>query len=161
MVETAAGRKPVRRGPALARASPRCDVPGMTTGLASFDAFSWASLLAGREALVVDGDSGRGRRVAAALEEAGAVATLAPGQVIGADRLRDRRFRLVVLGLVGDEAITERLEPHLPGLGGGLVILAEPDRQADLRAFYPAARVGGHGMGDRDLVMFVIADADE
>ncbi len=52
----------------------------MATGLASFDAFSWASLLKGRRILVVDRDGARGRAVVAALEEAGAVATLSPNQ---------------------------------------------------------------------------------
>ena len=133
----------------------------MATGLKTFDAFSWASLLAGRKTLVIDRDAERGRTVVAAVEEAGALATLAPGQVIGADRLRDQTCALVILGLTGDEAIGDKVAPHLPGLGSGLVVLAEPPRQAGLRATFPKARIGGHGMSDRDLVMFILADADE
>lgn len=133
----------------------------MATGLKTFDAFSWASLLAGRQTLVIDRNAERGRSVAAAVEEAGALATLAPGQAIGADRLRDGGYALVVLGLAGDETLSEKVAPRLPGLGAALVILAEPARQAGLRTHYPKARIGGHGMSDRDLVMFIIADADE
>jgi hypothetical protein len=133
----------------------------MATGLETFDAFSWASLLAGRRTLVIDRHADRGRGIAAAVEEAGALATLAPGQAIGADRLRERSFALVILGLAGDEAVGDKLAPRLSGLGQGLVFLAEPSRQAMLRRQFPQARVAGHGMSDRDLVMFIAADADE
>ena len=145
----------------LAAPAARCDPLAMATGLETFDAFSWASLLAGRKTLVIDRDAGRCRRVAAAVEEAGALATLAPGQLIGADRLRDGDFALVILGLAGDETITDRLAPHLAGLAARLIILAEPARQTRLRNTHPGARIGGHGMSDRDLVMFITADADE
>jgi hypothetical protein len=133
----------------------------MATGLPTFDAFSWASLLAGREALVIDRHFARAKAISAALEEAGAAATLAPGQVVGADRLRDQVFTLVVLGLSDDEPIGERLALHLPGLGPALLILAEPERHPALRAVLPAARIAGHGMSDRDLVMLITGSADE
>lgn len=133
----------------------------MATGLQTFDAFSWASLLKGWLTLVIDRRTERGRSNAAALEEAGALATFAPGQAVGMDRLRDGGYRLVVLALDGDEAVGERIAAVLANLGGALVVLAEPGRHAALRGALPSARIAGHGMGERDLVLFITGSADE
>ena len=78
----------------------------MATGLATFDAFSWASLLKGRRVLVVDRNGARGRATLEALEEAGAIATLSPNQAFAADRLAEGPFRHIVLSLSDAEALS-------------------------------------------------------
>ncbi|MBC8129968.1 MAG: hypothetical protein H7Y08_06565 [Rhizobiaceae bacterium] len=133
----------------------------MATGLKTFDNFTWASLLKGRTALVVDRDGVRARRYGAALEEAGAVVTLAPNQVVGADRAKDETFRMILLGLSGEETIADRFAPALSRPGTDAVILAETARHPELRERFAKARIGDHTMGDRDLVMFVIGTPDE
>src|SRR4051812_31314872 len=101
----------------------------MATGLPTFDSFSWASLLAGRQVLVVDRLRARGVAITAALEEAGAIATLAPGQSIAVDRLGDRTYSLAVLSLSEDEPVLDRLARQLAEAGpANLVILGEPAR---------------------------------
>jgi CheY-like chemotaxis protein len=134
----------------------------MATGLPTFDAFSWASLLAGRQALVIDRSRGRGLALAAALEEAGAVVTLAPGQAIGVDRLGERPFALVLLALSEEEPVQERLVRQLAASPvPQLAILGEPSRHTLLRATFAGARIGDHSMGARDLVLFLIGTPDE
>lgn len=133
----------------------------MATGLKTFDDFAWSSLLKGRQTLVVDRDAPRARRTAAALEEAGAVVTLALSPAVGADRARDGAFSLAMIGLSGDETPSERLLESLARPGTALVFLADPPRHAALRARFPEPRIGDHSMSERDLVMFVIGTPDE
>ncbi|GGD20947.1 hypothetical protein [Aureimonas glaciei] len=134
----------------------------MATGLPTFDAFSWASLLAGRQALVIDRQRSRALDLAAALEEAGAVVTLAPGQAIGADRLREGRFGLVLLALSAEEEVQERLLRQLAAAPAPqLAVLGEPRRHAALRATFAGARIGDLSMGARDLVLFILGTPDE
>jgi hypothetical protein len=134
----------------------------MATGLLTFDAFSWASLLAGRQALVIDRQRQRGLDLAAALEEAGAIVTLAPGQVIGADRLGERRFGLVLLALSAEEDVQERMWRQLAvPPTAQLAVLADPSRHASLRATLARARIGDFSMGARDLVLFILGTPDE
>lgn len=133
----------------------------MATGLQTFDSFSWASLLEDRATLVVDRDAGRARRIAAALEEAGATVTLATSQAVGADRARDTLFRLVVVGLTGEEPLSERLAAGVGRPDTQVVLLAEPALHARLKLGAPWARLGDHAMTDRDLVMFITRSTDE
>ncbi|BDA85623.1 hypothetical protein Sa4125_31650 [Aureimonas sp. SA4125] len=128
----------------------------------TFDSFSWASLLAKREALVIDRLRPRGMALTAALEEAGAVVTLAPGQSIAADRLGERKYSLIVLSLSVGEPVLDRMAPSLAAAGAPqVVVLVEPPRHAEIRAICPHARIGDHRMSDRELVMFIIGTPDE
>lgn len=133
----------------------------MATGLLTFDAFSWASLLKGRRVLVVDRDGGRGRATVEALEEAGAVATLSPNQAFAADRVGEAPFRHIVLSLTGPEALGDRLAALLGTARRDAIVLAEPGRHAALRAALPHARIGDQTMDARSLVLFVIETPDE
>ncbi|KQT52805.1 MULTISPECIES: hypothetical protein [unclassified Aureimonas] len=133
----------------------------MATGLATFDAFSWASLLKGRRVLVVDRDGPRGRATLEALEEAGAVATLSPNQAFAADRLVEGPFRHIVLSLSGTEALGGRFTDGLRAAGRGAIVLSDPARHEELRTVLPAARIGDQTMDARSLVLFVIETPDE
>ncbi|HEX2019523.1 MAG TPA: hypothetical protein VGO17_11335 [Aurantimonas sp.] len=133
----------------------------MTTGLDSFDEFSWASLLAGSEALVVDADRRRAMRTASALETAGARATLAPDAATALDRLLRRRFSLAVLALDLDGQIEARLGEALASQDIRLVLLADPARHEALRRTHPGAAVAAIGLGERALVMLLTGTKDE
>lgn len=133
----------------------------MATGLATFDAFSWASLLKGRRILVIDRDGARGRATVEALEEAGAVATLSPNQAFAVDRLTEGPFRHIVLSLSGIEALGVRLTSGLRAAGRGAIVLAEPARHGALRAALPEARTGDQTMDARALVLFLTETPDE
>lgn len=133
----------------------------MATGLATFDAFSWASLLKGRRILVVDRNGAKGRAVVEALEEAGAVATLSPNQAFAADRLAEGPFRHIVLSLSGTETLAARFGEGLRAAGRGAIVLADPARHDEVRAALPAARIGDQTMDDRTLVLFVVDTLDE
>lgn len=133
----------------------------MATGLPTFDAFSWASLLKGRFILVIDRNGPRGRATVEALEEAGAIATLSPNQAFAADRLEQAKFRYVVLSLGEAEALGTRLSKDLLARGRGAIVLAEPSRHADLHAALPEARIGDFTMDGRSFVLFLIETPDE
>ncbi|MEO9786098.1 MAG: hypothetical protein ABJF67_00605, partial [Aurantimonas coralicida] len=66
----------------------------MTTGLDTFDDFSWANLLAGRDVLVLDPDAARGLRTANALDAAGARASRVASVEAARDRMLRRAFVL-------------------------------------------------------------------
>lgn len=133
----------------------------MATGLATFDAFSWASLLKARTVLVVDRNGPRGRATVEAVEEAGAIATFSPNQAFAADRLAEASFRHIVLSLSGGEVLGSRLLGGLRAAGRDAILLAEPARHAELRASLPAARIGDQSMDARSLVLFIIETPDE
>lgn len=133
----------------------------MTTGLQSFDNFSWASLLAGREVLICDGDAGRALRTANALERAGARATIAESQRVALDRLPRRDFALAVVALDGASEIDAVLSRGLNAANTKLLIMAEPARHPGLRDAKPRARVVGLATSERQLVMMLTASKDE
>ena len=133
----------------------------MATGLPTFDAFSWASLMAGRQVLVIDRLRPQALGLAFAFEEAGAVVTIAPGQAIGADRLRDQAFSLAVLSLADGEPVSRQLAPALAGNTMQWVVLAPPPIHADLRLRFAEARIGDHSMSDREIILFTIGTPDE
>ncbi|KQT50925.1 hypothetical protein ASG43_06665 [Aureimonas sp. Leaf454] len=133
----------------------------MATGLATFDAFSWASLLKGRRILVVDRVAARGRATAEALEEAGAEATLASNQGIAGDRMREGTYRHVLVSLDAADEVRAGFAERLGLCGRGAIILADPSRHAALRRPLPAARYGDHSMDARSIVMFLTETADE
>lgn len=136
-------------------------VARMATGLDSFDSFSWASLLAGRQVLLCDGVRERGLKTADALEEAGARATLAPGQAIAADRLATGDFALLVLVPASGESVSAPLKTALERKRTAVLIVAPAERHRQLREDFPAARLATPGIGGRDLVMLVTGTADE
>ena len=133
----------------------------MTTGLDSFDEFSWASLLAGSEVLVVDPDARRAMRTGNALEAAGARATLVADRTTALDRLLRRRFSLAVVALETETSLETELDLALAAQNVRLMLLAEPARHAALGASHPGAAVATIGLGERALVMLLTGTRDE
>ncbi|UIJ73035.1 hypothetical protein [Aurantimonas sp. HBX-1] len=133
----------------------------MSTGLDSFDNFSWASLLAGSEALVVDPDARRAMRTANALEAAGARATIVPDRATALDRLLRRRFSLAVVALAPDASLDGELDAALTAAGIRLMLLADHARHEELRTLHPDAAVATIGIGERALVMLLTGTRDE
>ncbi|NDV85573.1 hypothetical protein GTW51_02555 [Aurantimonas aggregata] len=133
----------------------------MSTGLDSFDNFSWASLLAGSETLVVDPDARRAMRTANALEEAGARATIVPDRATALDRLLRRRFSLAVVALEPGATLDGDVDAALTAAGVRLMLLAEPARHERLRLSYPHAAVATLGISERALVMLLTGTRDE
>lgn len=133
----------------------------MTTGLDSFDGFSWASLLAGGDVLVLDPDAGRAMRTANALEAAGARATLVADPASARDRLLRRRFSLAVVALETEASLESGLARALSAGNVRLMLLAEPARHEALRASHPGVAVATIGLGERALVMLLTGTRDE
>ncbi|WP_206454517.1 hypothetical protein [Aurantimonas marina] len=133
----------------------------MTTGLRSFDNFSWASLLAGRDVLICDGDASRALQTAEALERAGARATIAESQRVALDRLPRRNFTLAVVALDGVGEVDAVLSKALNAANTKLLIMAEPARHPSLRDAEPRTCVVGLATSERQLVMMLTASKDE
>jgi hypothetical protein len=133
----------------------------MTTGLDTFDGFSWASLLAGRDVLVLDPDAARGLRTANALDAAGARASRVATVEAALDRMLRRAFVVAVVALPGEASLDEILAAQFAAAGLHLMLLAEPARHAALRARHPGARVAGLDLGERQFVMLLTGTADE
>ncbi len=134
----------------------------MATGLATFDAFSWASLLKGRRILVVDRDRARGRAVADGLEEAGAETTIASSQAIALDRLSEGPFRHVLVRLDAPPAqLRSDLAERLSRAGRGAILVADASDHESLRAICPAARLATPSLDERSLVMLLADSADD
>ncbi|WP_157944576.1 hypothetical protein [Mangrovicella endophytica] len=131
----------------------------MSTGLASFDAFAWSSLLAGRSALVCDGDRQRGLRLAEALEEAGAKVTLAPSQAVATEHLLARPYRIILAVLPGGESLSAPLRSALASAGKARIVLMMPPGLD--KPPLPAARRVTLDIADRDLVLLLAGSADE
>ncbi|MDX1732301.1 MAG: hypothetical protein R3184_14275, partial [Aurantimonas coralicida] len=79
----------------------------MTTSLDTFDGFSWASLLAGRDVLVLDPEAARGLRTANALDAAGARASRVATLEAARDRMLRRAFVVAVVALPGEASLDE------------------------------------------------------
>ncbi|HEY9057562.1 MAG TPA: hypothetical protein VIN77_10470 [Aurantimonas sp.] len=133
----------------------------MTTGLQSFDNFSWASLLAGRDVLICDGDAGRALQTANALERAGARATIAESQRVALDRLPRRDFALVVVVLDGQGELDATLSQALEASDAKLLLMVDADRREISGRMATRARVASLGMSERQLVMFLTETSDE
>ena len=137
----------------------------MGRGLDSFDDFDWPSLLAGQDILVVDRERRRGLKTANALENAGARATLCETQESTSDRLLRARYRLVVVGLAahpqpGDDALFDLIDQ----LATPVLVMVDALRQAPVKQRLArrqqGARVIGHGIGERDLVLAITGSHD-
>ncbi|MEC5290513.1 hypothetical protein VSX64_06195 [Aurantimonas sp. C2-6-R+9] len=133
----------------------------MTTGLQSFDNFSWASLLAGRDVLICDGDADRALKTANALERAGARATIAESQRVALDRMSRRDFALAVVVLEGQGELDATLSGALATSGTKLLLMVDAERREATRKARPNARVASLGMSERQLVMFLTGTSDE
>ncbi|MEX6508896.1 hypothetical protein [Jiella sp. M17.18] len=133
----------------------------MATGLDSFDAFSWASLLKGRDVLVCDSDRRRALSIADALEEAGARATVAPTTEAALDRLARRSFSLAVVTQTSEARLGTPLAAALEAAGTRLVLLADPAVQAEAARIHPSARVLGLGISPRQLVQSITGTQDD
>ncbi|MCB8836531.1 hypothetical protein [Aurantimonas sp. VKM B-3413] len=133
----------------------------MSRGLDTFDAFSWASLLAGKDVLVCDVDERRAFRMSDALEEAGARATIAGSQRTAIDRLARRSFAISVVALPEGMDLERNLAVGLESSGTRLVILAAPGMEEATAAAHPAATVLRLTLSPRQLVMSITGTADE
>jgi len=131
------------------------------TGLESFDAFGWDRLLAGRRILLVDRDRARALARAAALDEAGAVTTVAHRPAEALDRARRGDFAAALLVLdPGDD-----LGVLAQGLGErpiAVTVLARPGAGRDrIVELLPAARLLDQAIPERDLVLALAGSRDE
>ncbi|HDZ72645.1 MAG TPA: hypothetical protein ENH55_07655 [Aurantimonas coralicida] len=133
----------------------------MTTGLQSFDNFSWASLLAGRDVLICDGDADRALHTANAVEHAGARATIAESQRVALDRMSRRDFALAVVVLEGQGELDTTLSGALETSGTKLLLMVDAKRREATRKARPNVRVASLGMSERQLVMFLTGTSDE
>ncbi len=133
----------------------------MTTGLQSFDNFSWASLLAGCDVLICDGDADRALQTANALERAGARATIAESQRVALDRMSRRDFALAVVVLEGQDELDAMLSGALETSGTKLRLMVDAERREATRKAWLNARVASLGMSERQLVMFLTGTSDE
>ncbi|MEF2553787.1 hypothetical protein VQ042_20990 [Aurantimonas sp. A2-1-M11] len=133
----------------------------MTTGLDSFDNFTWASLLAGRDVLVLDPDPVRGLKSANALDAAGARATLTANAEAARDRLLRRTFVLALVALPGEADLDDGLDAAFDGAGIRLLLLVDRARRGAVRARHPEARIASLELSERELVMLLNGTADE
>ena len=131
----------------------------MGRGLDSFDRFDWASLLAGRDILLCATRHAEALAIAEGLEAAGARVTITEDETQALDRLERRQFVIAILALDGEPS--PRLCAAIQEKGARLVMLAQVDRHAALRADFPGAELAERRGTQRALVLFLTRTRDE
>ncbi|WP_167591626.1 hypothetical protein [Jiella endophytica] len=129
--------------------------------LETLDAYSWPSLLNGREALVCSPDHGEALKLADALESAGARATIATDQAIALDRASRRPFSFAILVLDGGGLLSSALHSTLRAGRAQVVILAKPEHHDPLREQAPPAFVAARSITEREPVLTIVETTDE